>query len=78
MTAPMMAMKDDYINSGKINLYKAKFSQQGSWKMYKNSNENMDVTYLCHGSLKLGKFSTHLHEMLDFQRIPIMIKIGSN
>ena len=38
------------------------------------SEENMGVTYLCHELLKLGKFSTHLHEMQDFQRIPIMIK----
>jgi len=35
----------------------------------------MDVTYLYHGSLKLGKFSTRLHEMQDFQRIPIKIMI---
>ena len=34
----------------------------------------MDVTYLCHGLLKLGKFLTHPHEMQDFQRIPRMIK----
>ena len=42
--------------------------------MYKTSKENMDVTYLFHELLKLGKSSTHLHEKQDFQRIPLIIK----